>query len=133
MPKELYLLVDGTHADPDECDVGADHELRHANGLAVALNEDGSPQTVSQGAIDNKNVEAAQVGESDAPPPAAELKDEPEGDAVQTEINPAKPADDDLLLTTGDLKPEAKKAAPKPKKATARKPEKPKNRELRTR
>lgn len=84
MSKDLYLLVDGTHADPDECDVGADNELRHGeNGVPVALNEDGSPQTVAQGAIDNMNVEAAAAGESDSPPAdvAGEEEAQPEAEA----------------------------------------------------
>lgn len=126
--KDLYLLVDGTHADPDECDVGADHELRHANGMAVALREDGTPQTIKQDAIDNKNVEAAQEVEPDAAPPAAELKDEP---AVEDKK-------DDLLLTTEDLKPKAperKVEAVKPKAAKVSKPKATpaKNREIRSR
>jgi len=73
MSKELYLLVDGTHADPDDCDVGADHELRHANGVPVALREDGKPQTIAAGAVENKNVEAANAGEA----PPREMKPEP--------------------------------------------------------
>jgi outer membrane biosynthesis protein TonB len=127
MSKELYLLVDGTHADPDECDVGADHELRHANGVPVALREDGLPQTVAQGAIENMNVEAAAAVEPDAPPPAAEIKDEP---VVEEDK-------DDLLLTTDDLKP--KKEEPKPAKVSKAKAPKPrkatpaKNREIRSR
>lgn len=136
--KDLYLLVDGTHADPDECDVGADNELRHNdNGVPVALNEDGSPQTVKQGAVDNKNVEAAEAGEAAAKEAeqinadnaaAAKAETKEAGDAVVTEINPAtgKSSDEDLLLTTDDLKPEKE-----PKKA--KKAPKPKNRELRTR
>lgn len=102
--KNLYLLVDGTHADPGECDVGADHELRHANGLAVALREDGTPQTVAQGAVENMNVEAAKAGESELAPP------------------------DDLLLTTDDVEAETDETKP----AKAKKPAKPKNREIRT-
>lgn len=126
MPKDLYLLVDGTHADPDECDVGADLELRHANGVPVALREDGNPQTVAQGAVDNMNVAAAAEVVPDAPPPAVELKDEP-----------AEPAKDDLLMTTDDLEPAPEKAeAPKPVKVSkpkAKAKAKPKNREIRTR
>lgn len=88
MTKTLYLLVDGTHADPDECDVGADHELRHANGVPVALREDGNPQTVAQGAVENMNVLASELGASDTP------------------VEPLK---------TTDMAPEK---APAPKKAT---------------
>lgn len=122
--KELYLLVDGTYADPSKCDLGADNELRHGeNGVPVALDGEGNPQTVVQGSVDNKNVEAAEAGE-DAAKEAAEIAEanaaaakdeakEPKGPVV-TEINPAtgQSSDADLLLTTDDLKPKAKAAKP---------------------
>lgn len=142
--KNLYLLVDGTHANPDDCDVGADNELRHGEyGVPVALNEDGSPQTVGQGAIDNKNVEAAEAGEAAAQEAAkiaedaaAAAKAEAKvGEAVVTEINPAtgRSSDENLLLTTDDVKPVAPKAAPKPKAVKAKPKSAPyKNRELRS-
>lgn len=101
---DLYLLVDGTHADPNECDVGADHMLRHANGVPVALREDGTPQTLGGNASDSGNVQAA----------AAEQT------ATVAEDAPAKP-------TQAKAKPTKAKAPP------AAKPAKPKNREIRTR
>lgn len=58
----LYLLQDGTHADPAACSRGKDGVLRHENGLAVCLYEDGTPQTVGADAERNKNVEAASAG-----------------------------------------------------------------------
>lgn len=110
--KDLYLLVDGTHADPDDCDVGADLELRHANGLAVALNEDGSPMTVAQGAIDNMNAQAAAEVEPDAPPHA----------------------EDAHLIAGDDPEPEPEPAKAEPKKGPAKAKKTPaKNREIRTR
>lgn len=117
--KDLYLLVDGTHADPSKCEIGADNELRHGeNGVPVALDGEGNPQTVSQGAADNKNEEAAKAGE-DAAKEAEKINADNE-DALKAEakepkgavtaIDPAtgKSSDDDLLLTTDDLKPKAK-------------------------
>lgn len=81
-PGNLYLLVDGTHADPAECSKGADGVLRHKNGMAVAMRGTGEPQTVGEDAVLNKNVEAAEAGkpaeeaaetnaEAVAPPPAS--------------------------------------------------------------
>jgi hypothetical protein len=76
-----YLLQDGTYADPKDC-TDKDGAMRHKDsGLRVAMNADGEPQTVGGGAVDNKNVEAAQVGESELAPP----------DVIKTEdIQPAK-------------------------------------------
>lgn len=62
-----YLLVDGTHADPNDVSRDKDGALRHKSGMAVALHADGTPQSIGRDAVDNKNVEAAKVGESDAP------------------------------------------------------------------
>lgn len=120
--KDLYLLVDGTHASPDDCDVGADNELRHnENGVPVALDAEGNPQTVAQGAVDNKNEEAAAAGEDAAKEAeqiatdndAAKTADAKEPKGPVTEINPAtgKSSDDDLLLTTDDVQPKAAKSA----------------------
>lgn len=86
---ELYLLVDGTHADPSECDVGADHMLRHANGVPVALREDGNPQTVADNTAESGNVQAANAGVEavSADVPAAEKPDKqkPKAKAMTTE------------------------------------------------
>lgn len=137
MSKDLYLLVDGTHANPDDCDVGADNELRHKdNGVPVALDANGNPQTIAQLSVDSKNEEAAKAGEDaaaeadrinadNAVAVEAEAK-APEGPVV-TEINPAtgEKTEDDLLLTTEDLKPAKAPAKAKAKPA--------KNREIRTR
>lgn len=59
----LYLLQDGTHAAPGDCSKGKDGVLRHKNGLAVCLYEDGKPQTVGEDAERNKNVMAVEMGE----------------------------------------------------------------------
>ena len=64
----LYLLQDGTHADPGGCAPDDKGVLRHTeSGLAVCLYEDGTPQTVGQDAINNMNLAAAKAAEPDAP------------------------------------------------------------------
>jgi hypothetical protein len=57
-----YLLVDGTHADPNDVITDDDGILRHMDGLAVAMRGDGVPSTIGVGAVENKNVAAAQAG-----------------------------------------------------------------------
>lgn len=68
-PSGLYLLLDGTHAAPGDCSKDDKGVLRHSNGIAVALYEDGSPQTVGKDAEVNKNVEAAAAGKAPVPEP----------------------------------------------------------------
>ncbi len=97
----FYLLVDGTHADPDDCARGADGVLRHENGLAVAIREDGNPSTIGVDAVDNKNVEAAQMGEPDPntqpPPPSAP----PQGDLLaETTDKPGQVEGREVLTNT---------------------------------
>lgn len=102
--KELYLLQDGTHADPGECERGKDGVLRHKNGLAVAVDQNGEPQTIGKNAELHGNVEAAKTGEeaaaakqADAPAPASratttrpDLMDR-RGDEARTETPPRDP------------------------------------------
>ena len=131
-PHTLYLLADGTHANPADCERDDDGVLRHIYGMAVALNADGEPETVSRGAIDNKNVEAAEAGADAAAAAgeAGEAEAAPELEAQPvTEVDPA----------TGkktDSKPAAE-PAPKPKaneKEVEAEPAKPyKNREIKGR
>lgn len=74
----LYLLQDGTHAAPGDCSKGKDGVLRHENGLAVAMDADGKPQTVGEDAERNMNVEAAKTGDDTiAARNAEEAKDRP--------------------------------------------------------
>lgn len=74
-PEHLYVLRDGTHADPAECEKDKNGVLKHKNGVAVALYEDGSPQTVGKDAVVNKNVEAAEAGKiAEAKADAAKLQ-----------------------------------------------------------
>jgi hypothetical protein len=76
----LYLLQDGTHASPGDVSKGKDGVLRHKNGLAVCLYENGEPQTVGKDAVNNKNVDAAKMDE-----PADE--DEAVEDAAGSDVN----------------------------------------------
>lgn len=76
---DLYLLQDGTHAYPKDCSTGKDGVLRHKNGLAVAMTADGEPQTVSDDAVRNGNVMAAEGRAGEAQPntpPATEIANE---------------------------------------------------------
>jgi hypothetical protein len=94
--KTLYLMQDGTHADP--ADVSADPKgvLRNKSGLAVALYEDGKPQTVGEDAVRNKNVEAAKAGTpAVAAAPAA-------ADAV--EAKPVKPLEAKPAIPSAEAK-----------------------------
>jgi hypothetical protein len=69
--RDLYLLQDGTHADPADVSADAKGVLRHKNGLLVCLYADGTPQTVGKDAVVNKNVEAATAGTEAAAKQAA--------------------------------------------------------------
>lgn len=42
----MYVLMDGTQADPHDCAKGKDGVLRHKNGVKVAIDGDGNPETV---------------------------------------------------------------------------------------
>lgn len=87
--KDLYLLQDGTHADPAECERGKDGVLRHKNGLAVCLDANGEPQTVGGDAERNKNVEAAKAGEKPVAAPAEVRRPAPD---VTRSVQPAPAA-----------------------------------------
>lgn len=71
-----YLLVDGTHADPNDVAPDADGVLRHKDGLAVALHDSGVPQTIGRGAVENQNVAAAAAAPESAADPR-EMTPEP--------------------------------------------------------
>jgi hypothetical protein len=84
----LYVLADGTHAKPGDCEKDDDGVLRHIYGMPVALREDGEPMTVGQGAVDNKNEEAAQAGET-AEAPAEEPERVAKPGVLETIVDPA--------------------------------------------
>jgi hypothetical protein len=50
--ERLYLLKDGTYADPKDCST-VNGELRHANGVPVALNGEGEPETLGETTASN--------------------------------------------------------------------------------
>jgi hypothetical protein len=59
---DLYLLQDGTYADPKDCSAGKDGVIRHKNGLAVAMRDDGEPMTLHTVAELDGNAAAAEAG-----------------------------------------------------------------------
>lgn len=97
--RDLYLLADGTYANPADCEPDADGALRHIYGMPVAMTEDGKPQTVRQGAVDNKNVEAAEAGEVAAA--EAERKATDNARALKDEAANTAPAELGVDVTTG--------------------------------
>lgn len=101
---DLYLLRDGTHADPAEVAKGKDGVLRHANGVAVALREDGEPLTVGENARVSGNMLAARGSEKPSgaerpsPPQRADQGDvrvrsesQPQAQAQPTETSAPAP------------------------------------------
>lgn len=60
----LYVLKDGTYADPKDCSKGPDGVLAHANGVGVALGAGGEPLTVGEATA--TNAEAAAAADGDA-------------------------------------------------------------------
>lgn len=61
----LYRLVDGTQADPSDCEAGKDGVLRHKNGVPVALNGAGKPETIGEEAA--MNAALTEAAGTDAP------------------------------------------------------------------
>jgi hypothetical protein len=79
---DLYLLQDGTYADPKDCEAGKDGVLRSkVNGLAVAKRDDGEPQTLQKTADHNVALQQKAfagkpaAGEGVQPEKAAEPRD----------------------------------------------------------
>lgn len=56
---DLYLLQDGTQADPSDVSPDKNGVLRHKNGPAVCLTEAGEPQTIGMSAETNKKAASA--------------------------------------------------------------------------
>lgn len=61
----LYLLQDGTYADPKDVSKGKDGVLRHKNGVGVTLNEAGEPFTLGDATALNEEAAAAGIEASD--------------------------------------------------------------------
>ena len=51
--EEMFVLMDGTQADPNDVSRGEDGVWRHKNGVKVAMNADGRPETVGDRAALN--------------------------------------------------------------------------------
>lgn len=58
----LYVLQDGTYADPKACKKGEDGVLRHENGVGVALGANGEPLTVGEATASNAQAASAADG-----------------------------------------------------------------------
>lgn len=115
-----YILADGTQADPDDCSPGADGVLRHKNGMAVALRDNGVPMTIGVAAETGKNALAVELGEEGvaeaeqmAKAEAAAPVDVPAAEVGHTDIDPATGKPDDEGDGTSD---EAKDLKPAPAK-----------------
>lgn len=63
-PQDLFLMPDGTQAEPSDVSPGKDGVLRHKNGMAVCMTEDGRPMTIGMTSEANKN--AANAGKDPA-------------------------------------------------------------------
>lgn len=81
--ENLYRLQDGTQADPKDCEKGKDGVLRHKNGLAVVLKEDGEPQTLGHEAASNTKLMNAAQHKTEEAKPEDKPKDEPAKPAVR--------------------------------------------------
>jgi hypothetical protein len=99
---DLYLMRDGTYAEQGMCSKGDDGVLRHnENGVPVAIDSEGKPETLSR-VVENGNVAAAagvtsapeampmMVGTLDEAMAAAE---EHHADADAEPVAPEEPAD----------------------------------------
>lgn len=114
-----YRLVDGTQADPNDCAPGEDGVLRHKNGLAVALHEDGTPQSVGRDAVEGGNADAAAAADEPPAEPAPTVAEEPPvrepiADVKEPAPDPAPPATERVPA------PERQAVAAKPRKAKSR-------------
>jgi hypothetical protein len=63
--ENLYVLQDGTYADPKACKKGDDGVLRHENGVGVALGANGEPLTVGEATASNAQAASAADGPAD--------------------------------------------------------------------
>ncbi|HYD66187.1 hypothetical protein [Azospirillum sp.] len=70
----MYRLMDGTQADPDDCAKGEDGILRHRSGVKVAIDGEGKPETIAGGAATNEM--AAHAGKPDGEQKPARSSDE---------------------------------------------------------
>jgi hypothetical protein len=88
--KGFYLLQDGTYADPADVEK-KDGVLFSKNGLRVAIDGDGNPETLGGGAIANGNVAAANAGKPEPVKPVDKVEQKPAEKPVD-EATLAKPS-----------------------------------------
>ena len=126
---DLYILLDGTHADPADCDKGDDGVLRHKSGVPVAMGKDG-PLTVAEQAVDGKNILATHLEkdvermgvEAATVTPRDEMEDMDAAEHVADEpVNRRMSTADHMLPDNAPRKPAAADVAPKDEKPMANK------------
>lgn len=86
--EEMFVLMDGTQANPDDCARGEDGVLRHKNGVKVAIDGEGRPETVGDRTVMN-SLAAGRGAVEQQPRPRVERPSS--GEAPKEEG--AKPAD----------------------------------------
>lgn len=87
-PRNLYLLQDGTQAEPRECAPDEKGVLRHKNGLAVCMSEAGTPQTIGKNAEVSGNVASAPVGTgASAAPASGVVESSPVNASTETKVD----------------------------------------------
>lgn len=74
----LYLLKDGTAADPKDCAKGDDGVLRHKDGREVSVTDEGEPLTLaSNAALSGASAAADGSTVPDEVEPPADVADRP--------------------------------------------------------
>lgn len=97
--EQMFVLMDGTQADPDDCARDKDGVLRHKNGVKVAINGDGEPETVGDRTAMN-SLAAGRRDVEQQPRPKDEQKP-----AAPEPIPPADGATVEGQQTSGSDKP----------------------------
>lgn len=76
--EQMFVLMDGTQADPDDCARDKDGVLRHKNGVKVAIDGEGKPETVDDRtamnslAAGHRDLEQQQRTKLEQQPPSGE-------------------------------------------------------------
>lgn len=105
-PSNLYLLADGTYADPKACKKGDDGVLRHENGVGVATMATGEPITLGAVGSESRNAAAAAAGVPVVPAEPVVVEPAPAA-AVASSPAPAAPAAPAAAPATPRTEPKA--------------------------
>ncbi|TGN90912.1 hypothetical protein EOW77_0003505 [Bradyrhizobium yuanmingense] len=90
--EEMFVLMDGTQADPDDCERGKDGVWRHKNGVKVAIDGNGRPERVGDRTVMN-SLAAGHRDPGQKPQPRS---DRPSDAAPQADG--AKPVDPEPIV-----------------------------------